>query len=108
MEHIANHFDSGRTLERSRPDFGVIRDMRIKGCISKEDFAHAMNHTERPLVDTLRPYNYVPKELKEKERIDNDRANRVIVTDSRHERRRGKKQVRGESNRSGSNTVVLR
>jgi hypothetical protein len=98
MEHIADHFASGRTLENSRPDFRVLEDMRNKGCISDEDFKHCFRYTERPYVDGLRPYDWLPEEIIEKNRATEEKANRVVVNMSREEareRRRKKSAVFG-------------
>ena len=46
-----------------------------------------MNYTERPFVDGLRPADYIPREITEEEEIARPRDNRVIVTETREERR---------------------
>jgi len=94
MNHIANHFEDNWTIEMSRPDFGVIKDMRNKGWISEEDYKHASKHTERPACDGLRPYNYIPKEIEKKQRAAYDQANRVPVRESRQEIRDRQRGIR--------------
>jgi len=61
--------------------------MRDNGCISAEDYAHCMNYTERPFVDGLCPADYILREIIEKEVIARQRDNRVIVTETREEKR---------------------
>lgn len=87
MNHIADHFEMNRTIEKSRPDFRVIEDMFNKGCISEEDYKHCFAYSERPPCDGLRPHDYIPEEHKKKQRAAEEQANRVVVTESRQERR---------------------
>jgi len=81
MNHIADHFENGWTMEGSRPDFRVIEDMWIKGCIPDRVYQHIFKHTERPPCDGLKPHDYIPKEVLKKQ----EAANRVPVPESRRE-----------------------
>jgi hypothetical protein len=104
MNHIADHFEMNKTIENSRPDFSVIEDMWKKGCISEEDYKHCFAYTERPPCDGLRPHDYIPEEVKKKQRA----ANRVFVTESRQEvrdRARGKRPA-GLGSKSKPDTIV--
>lgn len=93
MNHIAEHFEMYKTIEQSRPDFHVIKDMWKKGCISEEDYKLCIEYTERPPCDGLRPSNYIPEEIEKKQKAAYDRVNRVPIRESRQEvrdRQRGK------------------
>jgi hypothetical protein len=103
MNHIADHFENNRTIERSRPDFRVIEDMWKKGCISEEDYKHCFQYTERPPCDSLRPHDYIPEEIRKKQEAAFDQANRLPVPESRQEvrdRARGKRPAFGRSKKS--------
>jgi hypothetical protein len=63
------------------PDFGVIRDVWNRGHISEKDYTSCFSYDERPPCEGLRPYDYVPEEMKKKQ----ETANRVVVTESRRE-----------------------
>jgi hypothetical protein len=109
MNHIADHFEMNRTIEKSRPDFHVIEDMWEKGCISEEDYKHCFAHTERPPCDGVRPLDYIPEDIKKKPRPAYGQANRVVVTEPRQEARdraRGKLQAGVGSKKGKSNIIV--
>jgi hypothetical protein len=87
MQHIADHFEMGWTIEDSRPDFKVLEDMANKERLSWARYKDCALGTERPSVDGLRPYDWEPEEVVEK-RLAHERAeNQVVVTDSRRELR---------------------
>ena len=105
MPHIADHFRFGWTIDTSRPTFAVFRHMHDNGCISAEDYAHCMNYTERPFVDGLRPADYIPREIIEKEEIAWQRDNRVIVTETREEKRRRRAMQKGSRQHGEGSSV---
>jgi hypothetical protein len=93
MNHIAEHFEMNWTIERSRPDFRVIEDMCNKGCLSEEDYKHCFEYTERPACDGLRAPDYIPEEIKKKQKAAYEQENRIPIHESRQElrdRQRGK------------------
>jgi hypothetical protein len=105
MRHIANHFKSGCTMKRSRPDFRVIKDMWQKGLISERTYEKLFQHTEKPPCDGLQHHDYVPKEIKKKHNATYDRKNRIIVTERRREPSStavSKKKLKSESRASSS------
>jgi hypothetical protein len=110
MNHIADHFVNGWSLDNSRPDFRVLEDMRNKGCLSDHDFKQMTRYTERPPVDGLFPQDEIPDEIKEKRKRDENRANCVIVKVSRQERERhrGKMPPVARSKKLKSRPVVER
>jgi hypothetical protein len=110
MEHIADHIENGWLLERSRPDIVVLEDMRKKGCISKQELEQYMRHSRKPTADDPRPYDFIPGKIVEKERKEEERTNRVIVTESREEareRKRGKRPAFVRSKKPKSSPIVL-
>ena len=94
MNHIAGHFESGCAIESSRPEFGVIRDMREKGVITEADYKYCMEYTERPQCNSLRPHDYVPKEIKEKHQAAYYRENRVVIPERSHKASRQRKSYK--------------
>ncbi len=107
MNHIAAHFEMGWTLRRSRPDFGVIRDMWMKGCISKEDFDHAMSHTERPPLDGIRPHDYVPPKIQIKRDAEERRENTVIINPRQEARLRSDRKTSQTQSKTKRMEVVI-
>lgn len=108
MDHIADHFEMNRTIEKSRPDFRVIEDMFNKGCISEEDYKHCFAYSERPPCDGLRPHDYIPEEHKKKQRAAHEQANRVVVKESRQESRewaRGNRLLGSKKSKSKATIV---
>jgi hypothetical protein len=107
MNHIAEHFEMNRTIEQSRPDFRVIEDMFNKGCISEEIYKLCFRYTERPPCDGLRPHDYIPDEHKKKQEAAYNKANRVIVKESRHDRRElAARTGRADPRKSKSKAIV--
>lgn len=107
MNHIADHFEMGCELRWSRPDFGVIRDMYMKGRISKEDFDHAMSHTERPYVDGLRPHDYIPPEIQAKRDAEERRLNTLLVNSRQEDRQRSRRMMSQKKSKSTNPKVVI-
>jgi len=105
MQHIGDHFENGKTIEESRPDFGFICYLRNAGLLSEVDYQRIMTYTERPSVAGLRPHDYIPAEILEKTRNGYDRQNRVII-DHRWEDRYRKKLARGKDIRMKQESVV--
>jgi len=58
MQHLAEHFESGKIDQDMRPDFFVIEYMRAEGLMSEEDFKVAMSYSERPNFETLVPFDH--------------------------------------------------
>ncbi len=109
MNHIAHHFETDWTMEMSRPDFRVIEDMWNKRCIPEQVYKLCFEYTERPPCDGLRPHDYIPAEIEEKQRAAYEQANRVPVRESRHEmrdRQRGKRSTGVGSKKPKSKAIV--
>jgi hypothetical protein len=63
MSHIADHFKRGKSIVASRPDFWVLKDMREKGDLSREQYNVCLSRSERPPFASLRPLNWEPEEI---------------------------------------------
>ena len=64
MEHIHGHFRDGVPPGSARPDFFVIDHMCENGLISRSDHKLAMEYTERPYCEGLKPLGWEPEEKK--------------------------------------------
>jgi hypothetical protein len=76
MEHIGDHLENGWTIDRSRPDFALVRHLWSNSLPSKMDYENALSSTERPHIGSLRPLDWLPEErLKsQRRRVDLDRV----------------------------------
>jgi hypothetical protein len=95
MQHIGDHLENGKTIEQSRPDFALFKHLWHHGLLRETEYQHIISYTERPPVENLRPYNWVPKEVLERSNKDFETRNRVII-DQRSEDRFRKKLARRE------------
>jgi hypothetical protein len=91
MIHMGEHFQNGQS---PRPDFFLIKYIKVNGSISEEDYAAAMLYTERPKIEYL-----VSRGYKTKGRIQQDEKNPQEVDDLGKEKRtirRLKQQTKGK------------
>ncbi|OBT61425.1 hypothetical protein VE03_09512 [Pseudogymnoascus sp. 23342-1-I1] len=95
LDHINGHFDSGTTLETSRPVFGVLKYMLDVGLITQDDYAFFCRGSERPQVSGLIPLDCEPEEIIAKRRAEEAASNRIIVSDPRR-RRDQQRSTRGK------------
>jgi hypothetical protein len=89
MEHIADHFEDGWTLEESQPDLGVLAEMQSRGCLSVEGSEDWARYPEAP--PGLQPstsHMRVPDGTGVTERISGVNMNRDIDNESPDEERR--------------------
>lgn len=103
LEHINEHFQTGTTLDTSRPVFGVLRYMRDEGLITEDDYAFFCTGSERPKVSGLIPLDCEPEEIRAKKRAEEAASNRFIVSDPRRRR----DQQRSTRAKKPSSTVIL-
>ncbi|KFY50657.1 hypothetical protein V496_09252 [Pseudogymnoascus sp. VKM F-4515 (FW-2607)] len=102
LEHINEHFESGTTLESSRPVFGVLKYMLDNGIITEEDYSFFCRGSERPTVPGLIPLDCEPEEIIAKKRAEEAASNRIIVSDPRRRR----DQQRSTRGRKAPSTVI--
>ncbi|KFY25322.1 hypothetical protein V493_04705 [Pseudogymnoascus sp. VKM F-4281 (FW-2241)] len=86
LEHINEHFESGRTLDNRRPDFRVLKCLLDKGMITEGDYEFFCRGSERPRISGLIPLDCEPEEILAKKRAEEDASNRIIVSDPRRRR----------------------
>ncbi|KFY16609.1 hypothetical protein V492_01215 [Pseudogymnoascus sp. VKM F-4246] len=87
LEHIKWHFERGNTLDRYRPDFGVLKSLRDKGMMTEADYADLCNRgSERPRLPGLLPLDCEPEEMVAKKRAQEEASNRIIVSEPRRRR----------------------
>lgn len=90
MIHIADHLDDGYTInDHARPDFALIRHLYSEGIITPRLYESLQEGNERPRLDGIRPYNYIPESMRQKQRMQEESENRIIIKEprrSRHER----------------------
>jgi hypothetical protein len=102
FNHTFHHLINGQNIASSRPIFATLKYLYEYGRMSKEDFDHCMNYTERPTVDGLRPYDYEPSEITKKKESDQWRANSLVLDDRRERRAFTKYQQRERKEKSSS------
>ena len=86
MSHIADHFERGKSIDVSRPDFWVLKDMREKGDLSREQYDVCLRGCERPPVAGLRPLDWEPEEVVARREAEAERANQIRVPLRREQR----------------------
>lgn len=114
MQHIGDHLENGKTIEQSRPDFALFKHLWHHGLLSETEYQHIISYTERPPVENLRPYNWVPKEVLERRNKDFETRNGVIIDQWSEDRFRKKlarregirmKQERTQENQRIASTI---
>lgn len=96
MLHIREHFVGNAGEARLRPDFWVIKHMRINNLISSEDYDQAMQYTERPKCKSLVPRGYQTDEMKLK-------VERSL--EKRHDLQKERREMRKDSHRRNGRPV---
>lgn len=86
MNHIIQH-TPGASATKTRPDFGVAKDMLRKGCIQQDAYDEYSKNTERPTSGGLRALDYEPAHIRARRDAAERANNRVVVPFSRQERR---------------------
>ncbi|KAI9738442.1 MAG: hypothetical protein M1818_005339 [Claussenomyces sp. TS43310] len=104
MSHIAEHFEEGAIIERSRPDFGVIKRLYEKKLLSREDYEHALGGSERPLCRDadFRHLSWEPQEMREKMEAEARKNEKVVIMEPR---RHGRSNQRSKPSKSKSSAT---
>ncbi|KAH7351076.1 hypothetical protein BKA65DRAFT_250700 [Rhexocercosporidium sp. MPI-PUGE-AT-0058] len=101
MIHIGSHYQDNATLQHSRPDYFVIKQLYQGQLLSKEDYDFYMEYTERPLCANLVEYGFKTPEAEARERQDEPRLRHEFGNKLVREERR----IRRDKGKEGSGTT---
>lgn len=100
MFHINDHLANLTPAENMRPDFWVIEHMMAYGLISPEDYAYALQGTERPPCNNFLPPQFA--QIETQEMFEKRERNSRLWYDLEHEERHRKRQIKKGKSHYGS------